>query len=111
MIGASQKGRADANWESAKEAITGQMKGHQHRTRPGMICLREREPWRSGWLTVRGPMDGASVMAALTTNFETMRRASTRRRWLIVLTSSPPYTSSSPARPDQAAASLPVCLV
>lgn len=52
--------------------------------------MREAEPRLKGTLMVRGPMPGASDMAAETTSCVTMRRAMTRRRWLIVDTSSPP---------------------
>jgi hypothetical protein len=55
-----------------------------------MSCLRERLWLRRGRLMVLGPMTGLSVMPEATTSFVTMRRASTSRRWLMVLTSSPP---------------------
>ena len=58
-----------------------------------------RLPEAYGCVSVRGPTAGASVIAAVATSLVTMRRAMTRRRWLMVLISSAPYTSSSAARP------------
>lgn len=68
-------------------------------TRLGTICLRDLPPMRAEMLMVRGPMALLSCRLAETTSFCTMRRAMTRRRWLMVLISSGPYTSSSAARP------------
>ena len=69
------------------------------RTRRGKIWMSVRPPPAYGCVSVRGPTAGASDIAAVATSLVTMRRAMTRRRWLMVLISSAPYTSSSAARP------------
>ncbi len=66
-----------------------------------IICLRWRPPLSTDLLMVRSASSGASDMALETTSLDTMRRAKLSRLWLMVLTSSGPYTISSPARPVQ----------
>lgn len=65
------------------------------------ICLRDLPPARLGVEIVLGPIWGLSLIAEATTSFCTMRRAITRRRWLMVLISSGEYSNSSAARPAQ----------